>query len=91
MVHVLSKLVIGPRPDKTCLRSFANHTGADQPAHSCSLVSAFVICFLERTICKLAAGEIAIFYQVSVTEETGLKLALTETPKKGFLATRPNK
>ena len=40
-------------------------------------------------ICKLATGEISIFYLVSVAEETGLKLALSETPKTGFLATRP--
>ena len=37
---------------------------------------------------KLASEEISIFYLVSVAEETGLKLTLTETPKTGFLATR---
>ena len=26
-------LKIGPRREKTCLRGFANNTGADQPAH----------------------------------------------------------
>ena len=54
-----------------------------------SLISAFVIRFLERTICKPAIGEISICLLVSVAEETGLKLALLETPKTGFLATRP--
>ena len=33
----------GPRREKTCLRGFANNTGTDQPAHLCSLISAFVI------------------------------------------------
>ena len=33
----------GPRREKTCLRGFANNTGADQPAHPRSLISAFVI------------------------------------------------
>ena len=42
------------------LRGFANNTGADQPAHLRSLISAFVICFLESTICKLNTGEIYI-------------------------------
>ena len=79
----------GPRREKTCLRGFANNTGADQPAHPRSLISAFVIRFLESIICILATGEIAIFRLVSVAEETGLKLALSETPKTGFLATRP--
>ena len=36
----------GPRRKKTCLRGFANNTGADQPAHPRSLISAFVIRFL---------------------------------------------
>ena len=40
-------------------------------------------------IYKLATGEIPIFKIVSVAEETGLKLALAETPKTGFLATVP--
>ena len=33
---------------------------------------------------------ISIFQLVPVAEETDLKLALSETPKTGFLATRPN-
>ena len=40
----------GPRREKTCLRGFANNTGADQPAHPRSLISAFVIRFLESII-----------------------------------------
>ena len=36
---------------------FANNTGADQLAHS---HRAYVIRFLESTICKLATGEISI-------------------------------
>ena len=46
--------------EKTCLPWFANNTGADQPAHPRSLISAFVISFLESTICKLVTGEISI-------------------------------
>ena len=41
--------VYGPRREKTCLRGFGNNTGADQPAHPRSLISAFVIRFLEST------------------------------------------
>ena len=51
----------GPRREKTCLRGFANNTGADQPAHSRSLISAFVIRFLICIISRLATGEISIF------------------------------
>ena len=51
----------GARREKTCLRMFANNKGAGQPAHPRSLISAFVIRFLESTIIYLATGEISIF------------------------------
>ena len=54
--------VIWPRREKIYLRRFVNNTGADQPAHPRSLISAFVIRYLESIIvCKLATGEISIF------------------------------
>ena len=40
---------------------FANNTGADQPAHPRSLISAFVIHFLKSIISKLATSEISVF------------------------------
>ena len=89
MLAIMRQIIIGPRREKTCLRGFANSTGADQPAHSRSLISAFVICVLKSIICNLASNYILLFWQVSVAEETGLKLALSETPKTNFLATRP--
>ena len=58
-----------------------NNKGADWPAHPCSLVSAFVIRIWESIISKLAI--------VYVVDETGLSLALSETPKTGFVASRP--
>ena len=45
---------------------------------------------LESIISKLASSEISIFRLVCVAVETGLSLALSETPKTDFLATRPN-
>ena len=79
----------GPRREKICLQRFANNEGADQPARPRSLISPFVICFLERTISKLCTSKISIFTLVSVAEETGLNIALSETPKTGFVATKP--
>ena len=55
IIHITDP--IGPRREKTCLRRFANNTGADQPAHTRSLISAFVIRYLESNICKLATGK----------------------------------
>ena len=56
-----SQFLFGPLCKKTCLRSFVKNTGADQPALPRSLISAFVIIFLESITCKLATGEISIF------------------------------
>ena len=66
-----------------------NNKGADQPAPPPGLISAFDIHLLESIISGLATSEISIFYLVSVAEETGLSLTLSETPKTGFVATRP--
>ena len=44
---LLSSSFNGPKHEKTCLRGFVNNKGADQPAHTRSLISAFVIRFLE--------------------------------------------
>ena len=60
MIYEKTLGIYGPGREKTCLQGFANNTGADQPAHQRSLISAFVIRFLEGIICKLAAGEISI-------------------------------
>ena len=58
---------------------FVNNKGADQPGHPRSLISTFVSRFSESII----------FWLVSVVAETGLRLALSETLKTGFLASRP--
>ena len=74
---------------ETCLGWFANNKGADQPAHPHSLISAFAIKCLESIISRLATSEISIFYLVSLAEQAGLILTLSETPKTGFVASRP--
>ena len=83
------RIIIGPGHEKNCLRWFANNKGADQPAYPRSLVSPFVIRYLEGIVAKLAQCKIPLFSLLSVAEETGLSLALSETPKTGFVATRP--
>ena len=68
---------------------FANNKGTDQPAHPHSLVSDFVIRFMESIISKLTTSKFSFFSLVSVTEETGLIVVLSETPKTGFVALSP--
>ena len=43
-----------PWLEKTCLRGFANNKGADQPVHTHSLISPFIICVLESVVSRLA-------------------------------------
>ena len=45
--------------EKTCFMPYANNKGADQPAHPCSLISAFVVCSLHSKIPLLAIAEIS--------------------------------
>ena len=73
---------------KTCLQEFADSTGADQPAHPRSLISAFGIRLFDIIISKLFTSEISIFKLASVAEETGLNLTLSETPTTGFCVAR---
>ena len=65
---------------------FANNKGVDHPHR---LINAFSIRFLESVISRLATSEILIIYLVSVSEETGFSLALSESVKTGFVASGP--
>ena len=53
--------IYGPGREKTCLQGLVNNKGADQPSHPRSLISTFVIRFLESIISKLATSQILIF------------------------------
>ena len=66
-----------------------NNKCVDQPVYLLRLISAFNIRFLEHIISKVAKSKISIFYLVSVAEETGLSLALSESLKTGFVMLRP--
>ena len=63
---------------------FANNKGADQPAHPCKLIRVFVNRFLGRSYLNLLQVKCQ-----SVAEEIGLSLVLSQTPKTGFVASRP--
>ena len=78
-----------PQCEKTCLQGFANNKGADQPGHPRSLISAFVIHVLESITSRLAMSKTSICYVVSVAEQAGLNLTLSETPKTDHVALMP--
>ena len=82
----LYTVIIWASPQENMSSVFVSNKGADQTAHPRSLISAFVIRSLERIIYRLATSEMSIFYLVSLAEQAGLNLTLSETVKTGFLA-----
>ena len=66
---------------------YANNKGTDQPAHPCSLISAFVIRCLASIIPLVSISEILSLCLVSVAEQASLSLTWSQTPKTGFLVT----
>ena len=82
-------LIIWASKQENLIWGFANSKGADQTTGMRSLIRAFVICLLESIIFKLATSKLPIFYLVSVAEQVGLNLTLSEASKIGFLAPQP--
>ena len=65
---------------------YVKNKGADQPAHSRSLISTFVVRFLDSTIPVLAKKTQNFkLWLVSVAEQASLSLIWSQTPKTGFL------
>ena len=70
--------------------SYANNKRADQPAHSRSLISAFVVPCLDSIIPLVSISEISSLYLASVAVQAvqaGLSFTWSQTPKTGFLMT----
>ena len=63
---------------------YANNKGADQPAHSRSLISTFVVRYLYGMICTLALSKVSRFYLVSAAEQAGLNLTWSKIPEDTF-------
>ena len=66
------------------LMSYANNKGADQPAHTRSLISAFVVRCLDSIISLDSIAEISRLQLASVAAQAGLCLAWSETPEDTF-------
>ena len=77
MSHVMTEPVL----------PYATNKGADEPAHSRSLISAFVIRCLDMIIPLVSISEISSLYLVSEAEQAGLSLTWSQTPKTDLLVT----
>ena len=60
--------ILEPGHEKTCLLSYANYKGADQPAHPRSLISAFVFRCLDRVMSIVSVTKISRLMLASVAE-----------------------
>ena len=67
---------------------YTNNNGADQPAHQRSLVSSFVVRYLDSIIFLVSISEISSLWVASMAAQVGLRLAWSKTSKTGFLVTR---
>ena len=67
--------------------AYANNKGADQPAHPRSLISAFVVRFLDSIIPLVSLSEISRLSLASEAEQAGLSPTWSQTPKTGFFVT----
>ena len=66
---------------------YVNNKGTDQPDHSCSLISSFVVRCLSSIINILAKSKISRLQLVSEAEQTSLSLTWFKTLKTVFLMT----
>ena len=61
-----------------------NNKDADQPAHPRSLISVFVVHFLDSILPILGIPEISRVQLVSAAEQAGLSLTWSQTPEDRF-------
>ena len=86
--HIRSTLE--PGHEKTCLMSYANNKGADQPAHPRSLIDAFVVRCLDSVMSLVSVTKVpspllaSVASVASVAEQSSLSLTWSETPEDTF-------
>ena len=64
--------------------AFANNKGAYQPGHPRSLISAFVVRYLDSIIHMFAIVILSRLWLASVAEQAGLSLIWPQTPEDRF-------
>ena len=76
-------------PTKICNVELLNRSVLLQPwgTQRCSLISTFVVHYLDSLIPILAKSKISRLYLVSVAEQASLSLTWSQTPKTGFVMT----
>ena len=70
-----------PGHETKCLMSYANNKGADQPAHPCSLICAFIIRCLDTVMSLVSVTKFSSLILASVAEQASLSLTWSEAPE----------
>ena len=68
--------------------SYAKNKGADQPAHPRSLISAFVVRYLDCIVPLVSISNISSLCLASAAAQAGLSLPWSQTLKTDFVMTR---
>ena len=71
-----------PGHEKTCLMSYANSKGADQPAHPHSLISAFVVRCLDSVMSLVSVTKISSLMLASVAEQVSFESDLVGNSRR---------
>ena len=71
-----------PGHEKTCLMSYANNKGADQPAHPRSLISTFVVRCLDSVMSLVSVTKISSLMLVSEAVQANLSLDLVGNSRR---------
>ena len=64
--------------------SYANNKGAGQPAHPCSLISAFIVHCLDSVMSLVSVTKISSLMLASAAEQASLSLTWLELPEDKF-------
>ena len=83
-IAITSPEQLGASHEKTCY-AISNNKGAAQPAHPCSLISAFVIRCLDSIIPLVSDSEISSLCLASVAAQAGLSVSWSQTTTTGFV------
>ena len=78
------KLINMSRAMRKCVLCHANNKGADQPAHSRSLISAFVVRCLDSVMFLVSVIKISSIMLAFVAEQASMSLIWSETPEDTF-------
>ena len=73
-----------PGHEKTCLMSYTNNKGADQPARPRSLISAFIVRCLDSVMSLDSVTKISSLMLASVAEQASWSLTSSEPPEDTF-------